>query len=74
MPQWAGSLRVSTQLPAHAVKPAGHAHALAMHDAPSAHAFPHVPQCRASVAVFAHVPAQFTAGGAHEVQPPPVQL
>jgi predicted PhzF superfamily epimerase YddE/YHI9 len=61
-PQFALSMRVSTQTPLHEVSFAGHAHVPAVHVDPGAQATPHAPQLCGSDPRSAQAAAQLTSG------------
>jgi len=62
VPQWAGSLRRSTQTPPHSRLPAGHWHLPVAQNEPPVHLIPQPPQLRSSEAVLVQEPL-------HEVRP-----
>ena len=57
-PQWAGSMRVSTQTPLQSMRPDGQAHEPAWQVWSARQSFPHSPQCSGSVASVTHEPKQ----------------
>ena len=57
-PQWGSSEVVSTQLPAHSVRPPLQPHVPLTHVSPAGHATPQVPQLSSSVFVSTQLPAQ----------------
>jgi len=70
LPQW--SAFDATHCPSHASKPPVQTHCPPLHVCPIAHARPHPPQFRESVATFAHPPAQLIWPAPQVTPVPPV--
>jgi hypothetical protein len=60
VPQWAGSVVVSTQTPPQSVCPPVQAQAPALHVCPPVQTFPQLPQLLGSFLVFTHAPPHCT--------------
>src|SRR5687767_1088717 len=58
IPQWVGSLVISTQTPPQSVSPPGHAHIPARHSIPPEQTTPQAPQLVSSLSRLTQVPPQ----------------
>jgi hypothetical protein len=65
LPQWFGSLVVSTQTPLQSLWPGGQTHMPPAQLAPVGHALPHLPQSALSVCRFTHWPLQLVSPVPH---------
>ena len=66
LPQFCGSVIVSTHVPAQSVVPVGQPHLPSMHALPAPHAVPQPPQFSGSDLMSRQAPLQAISGGAHE--------